>query len=169
MRRSPWPRVHRGLYNDLMTREMHQYERRFSVEEVGELIDLAARLDELATGSGLSHDELIRVADEVGISRTAIERAIVQDRADRRRMTKQTRKQVRRRMRFIRHATVFAVVVSALLLIDALGGGGWWFYYVAAIWGAVLALQGTRFLTRRSGPVEQALMSRESRVVSLES
>ncbi len=43
-------------------------------------------------------------------------------------------------MRFIRHATLYTVVVLALLLIDALGGGGWWFFYVAAIWGIVLAL-----------------------------
>lgn len=141
--------------------DLQRYEQRFSVEEVGELVDLASRLDDLATGSGLSYDELIRIADEVDISRAAIERAVVEDRAERRRMTKRARKQVRRRMRFIRHATVFAVVVSALFLIDALGGGGWWFYYVGAIWGAVLALQGTRFVTRRQGPVEQALLARE--------
>lgn len=152
-----------------MTSDMHSNERRFSVEEVGELMDLAGRLDDLATSTGLSYDELLRVADEVGISRAAIERAVVEERADRRRINKQARKQVRRRMRFIRHVTVYLVVVSSLLLIDALGGGGWWFYYVAAIWGAMLALQGMKFLTRRSGPIEQAMMERESRVLSLES
>jgi dephospho-CoA kinase len=152
-----------------MTSDVHPGDQRFSVEEVGELIELAARLDELAASDGLSYDQLIRVADEVGISQAALERAVVEDRAERRRMTKRTRKQVRRRMRFIRHATVYAVVVSALLLVDALGGGGWWFFYVAAIWGAALALQGTRFLTRKSGPVEQALLSHESRVASPES
>ena len=153
----------------MMTSDMHSNERRFSVEEVGELMDLAGRLDDLATSTGLSYDELLRVADEVGISRAAIERAVVEERADRRRTNKHARKQVRRRMRFIRHATVYLVVVSSLLLIDALGGGGWWFYYVAAIWGAMLALQGMKFLTRRSGPIEQAMMERESRVLSLES
>jgi len=130
------------------------------------MIDLAARLDDLATPDGLSYDELVRVADEVGISRAAIERAVVADRTERRHATKQARKRVRRRMRFIRHATVYAVVVSSLLLIDALNGGGWWFFYIAAIWGAALALQGVKFLTRKSGPVEQALMSRESSVIS---
>ncbi len=136
-------------------------QRRFTVQEVGELIDLAARLDELATSSGLSYDDVLRVADEVGVSRAAIGRAVVEERAVRRRLARQARKQVRRRMRFIRHATVFSIVVSALFLIDAIGGGGWWFYYVAAIWGAVVALQGMRFLTRRSGPVERALLARE--------
>ena len=147
-------------------RELQPYERRYSVEEVGELIDLAARLDELATSDGLLHDDLLRVAEEVGISPAAIERALVEERANRRRMTKQARKQVRRRMRFIRHAVVYAVVVSSLFLIDALNGGGWWFFYVAALWGALLTLQGIRFLTRKSGPVEQALMSRESSAIS---
>ena len=138
----------------------------FSIEEVGELIDLAARLDDLSTTTGLSHDELVRVADEVGISREAIERAVATDRSQRRRMQKQAKKRVRRRMRFVRHAVVYAVAVSSLLLIDVLNGGGWWFYYVAALWGAVLALQGMRFLTRKSGPVEQAMLSRESSVTS---
>jgi putative flippase GtrA len=141
--------------------ELQADEQRFSVEEVGELIDLAARLDELATSDGLLHEDLLRVADEVGISPAAIERAVVEDRATRRRMTKQARKRVRRRMRFVRHAVVYAVVLSSLLLIDALNGGGWWFYYVAALWGAALALQGTRFLTRRSGPVEEGMLERE--------
>jgi hypothetical protein len=136
--------------------------RHFTADEVGELIDLAARLDELTDeSSGLSYDELVRVADEVGISRSAIEKAVRQDRSARRRLAKEGRKRVRRRMRFIRHATVFAVVVSALILIDVLNGGGWWFFYVAALWGAVLALQGLRFLTRKSGPVEEALISRQ--------
>ena len=142
-------------------RELQADEQRFSVEEVGELIDLAARLDELATSDGLLYDDLLRVADEVGISPAAIERAVVEDRASRRRITKQARKRVRRRMRFVRHTVVYAVVVSSLLLIDALNGGGWWFFYAAALWGAALALQGTRFLTRRSGPVEEGMLERE--------
>ena len=118
-------------------------------------------LDELVTSDGLVYDDLLRVADEVGISPKAIERAVVEDRATRRRMTKQARKRVRRRMRFVRHTIVYAVVVSSLFLIDALNGGGLWFFYVAALWGAALALQGSRFLTRRSGPVEEGMLERE--------
>ena len=72
------------------------------------------------------------------------------------------RKRVRRRMRFVRHAMVYALVVSALLLIDALNGGGWWFFYVAALWGAILAIQAMRFMTRRKGPLEQAMLDRET-------
>ena len=153
--RTPVARYHVGKMSDLQRQQ-----RRFSTEEVGELIDLAARLDDLAPSSALSYDDLVRVAGEVGISREAIERAVATDGADRRRLAKQAKKRVRRRMRFVRHAVVYAVVVSSLLLVDALNGGGWWFYYVAALWGAVLVLQGMKFLTRRSGPVEQAMLAR---------
>ena len=65
-------------------------------------------------------------------------------------------------MRFVRHALVYIVVVSSLLLVDALNSGGWWFFYVAALWGAILAIQGLRFVTRKKGPLEQAMLDRSS-------
>ena len=145
--------------------DVQRQERRFPRDEVGEIIDLAARLDDLVedpTDQGLSLEQLVHVADEVGISRQAVERAVAEERKRRSTGERDTRKRVRRRMRFVRHATVYALVVSALLLIDVLNGGGWWFFYVAALWGAVLALQAMRFMTRRRGPLEQALLDRET-------
>ena len=145
--------------------DVQRQERRFPRDEVGEIIDLAARLDDLVqdpTDQGLSLEQLVHVADEVGISRQAVERAVAEERKRRSTGERDTRKRVRRRMRFVRHALVYALVVSALLLIDVLNGGGWWFFYVAALWGAVLALQAMRFMTRRRGPLEQALLDRET-------
>lgn len=145
-----------------MMAQARRLQRTFSTEDVGGLIELAARLDDLAESGRLDYDQLVRVADEVGISRHALDRALTAERTERRQAEKQARKRVRRRMRFARHAIVYAVVVSSLLLVDVINGGGWWFYYVAAIWGAVLAIQGMRFLTRKSGPLERALLARES-------
>ena len=145
--------------------DVQRQERRFPRDEVGEIIDLAARLDDLVedpTDQGLSLEQLVHVADEVGISRQAVERAVAEERKRRSTGERDTRKRVRRRMRFVRHAMVYALVVSALLLIDVLNGGGWWFFYVAALWGAVLALQAMRFMTRRRGPLEQAWLDRET-------
>ena len=145
--------------------DVQRQERRFPRDEVGEIIDLAARLDDLVedpTDQGLSLEQLVHVADEVGISRQAVERAVAEERKRRSTGERDTRKRVRRRMRFVRHALVYALVVSALLLIDVLNGGGWWFFYVAALWGAVLALQAMRFMTRRRGPLEQALLDRDT-------
>jgi hypothetical protein len=145
--------------------DVQRQERRFPRDEVGEIIDLAARLDDLVEDSadqGLTLEQLVHVADEVGISRQAVEQAVSQERKRRSTDERDARKRVRRRMRFVRHAMVYALVVSALLLIDVLNGGGWWFFYVAALWGAVLAIQALRFLTRRKGPLEQAMIDRET-------
>ncbi|MFV9672580.1 MAG: 2TM domain-containing protein [Acidimicrobiia bacterium] len=145
--------------------DVQRQERRFPRDEVGEIIDLAARLDDLVEGStdrGLTLEQLVHVADEVGISRRAVEQVVAQERKRRSVDEREARKRVRRRMRFVRHAMVYALVVSALLLVDVLNGGGWWFFYVAALWGAVLALQAMRFMTRRKGPMEQAMLDRET-------
>ncbi len=145
--------------------DVQRQERRFPRDEVGEIIDLAARLDDLVddpTDRGLTLEQLVHVADEVGISRQAVEQAVSQERKRRSIDERDARKRVRRRMRFARHAMVYALVVSALLLIDVLNGGGWWFFYMAALWGAVLAIQAMRFLTRRKGPLERALLDRKT-------
>lgn len=141
-----------------------QQERRFPRDEVGDIIGLAARLDDLVdepADRGLSFEQLALVAEELGISRTAVERA-VHDRRKRQSVDERmARGRVRRRMRFVRHVAAYVSVVSALLLIDTLNGGGWWFFYVAALWGAFLAIHALRFLTRRKGPLEQAMLERE--------
>jgi hypothetical protein len=145
--------------------DVQRQERRFPRDEVGEIIDLAARLDNLVedpSDQGLTLEQLVHVADEVGISRQAVESAVAKEGKRRSRDGREARKRVRRRLRFVRHAMVYALVVSALLLIDVLNGGGWWFFYVAALWGAILALQAMRFMTRRKGPLEQAMLDRET-------
>jgi hypothetical protein len=52
------------------------------------------------------------------------------------------RRRVRQRLDFYRHVVTFAFVVGGLAVIDWLTGGDWWVQWVAAIWGAVLVLQG---------------------------
>lgn len=145
--------------------DAQQQERRFPRDEIGDIIDVAARLDRLvedSTDLGLTLDQLVHVAEEVGISRSAVERAVRVENKRHLVDQREAKKRVRRRMRFVRHAMVYALVVSSLLLIDVLNGGGWWFFYVAALWGAILALQAMRFLTRKKGPLERALLERES-------
>jgi len=51
------------------------------------------------------------------------------------------RRRIRRRLEFYRHVVTFAFVVGGLALLDWATGGGWWVQWVAAIWGALLALQ----------------------------
>jgi hypothetical protein len=131
--------------------------RRFDSDDVGDLVDVASRLDDL-TDHRVSYSQLIEIADELGVPESSIRAALVERDRERRANTKLARKQVRRRMRLIRHMAVYAIVISALFVVDALGGGGWWFGIVAALWGIALALHALRFMTRRSGPLEAYLL-----------
>lgn len=133
--------------------------RRFDSSDVGELVDVASRLDDL-TDDGVTYAQLIEIADELGVPQEAIRTAITDRDRERRAHTKLARKQVRRRMRLIRHAAVYAIVILALFAVDAMSGDGWWFGIVAALWGIVLALHALRFVTRRSGPLETYLLRR---------
>jgi len=133
--------------------------QRFDSDDVGDLVDVAARLDDL-TDNRVSYAQLIAIAEELGVPEEAIRTALADRDRERRANTKLAKKQVRRRMRLIRHAAVFTIVIVALFAVDALGGDGWWFGIVAALWGVVLALHALRFATRRSGPLEAYLLRR---------
>lgn len=138
--------------------------RRYARDETAEILDLAASLETSSSERelDLTRGDLYRIADELGISEAAVDEAIVGRSRARRSDVRAARKAVRRRMRFIRHAIAYTIVVAMLALVDALGGGGWWFFYVAAIWGIALALHAMRFVTRRNGPLEQRLIEDRS-------
>lgn len=51
---------------------------------------------------------------------------------------KAARRRVRRRIRFYRHLTTYAIVNLILLAFDGLTGDGFWVQWVAAVWGVFL-------------------------------
>lgn len=132
---------------------------RFDSDDVGDLVDVASRLDDL-TDNRVSYSQLVDIADELGVPEESIRAALADRDRERRANTKLAKKQVRRRMRLIRHIAVYTIVIFALFAVDALAGDGWWFGIVAALWGIVLALHALRFVTRRSGPLETYLLRR---------
>ena len=135
----------------------------YSREQVGDLIALATRLDDLSeeTPDGrFTAEQVIQVAAELGISAAAVHQAMADHKQRTREHRRTSRRRVRRQMRFLRHLTAFVAVTLGLFLIDAVNGGGWWFYYVAALWGVFVALHGLRFVTGRRGPLERYLLAR---------
>jgi len=147
--------------------QMRRVRPQFDSEEVTQLLELATRLEQTGApdpDQGLTYDQLVRVAGELGISEDAVQQAISERGRGVRAEVKAVQRRVRRQMRFLRHLTVYLVVVAGLFLIDLAGGGRWWFYWVAGLWGIVLALHGLRFVTRRGGPMERYLRSRRAGV-----
>jgi SOS response regulatory protein OraA/RecX len=124
--------------------------RRFSHEEVGEVIEMATRLQQLGDGkdSTLSYGELRRVAAELGISDEALVQAVAKrlerDRIDRVEAREQARLDAKRRQRvneWKAHAASYLGVIGGLAAIDLFSGGGFdWFFFPAAGWGIGLAI-----------------------------
>ena len=129
-------------------------------DESAEILDLAGRLDDSSPADEpeLSRADLHRIARELDIDPAAVDAAIARRAKTLTRSAKDAKRAVRRRMRFVRHLVAYLVTVGALFVVDAVGGGGWWWFYVAAIWGVVIVLHASRFLTRRNGPLERRLL-----------
>ena len=121
--------------------------RRFSQEEVGELIETATRLDGLVGDSGLSLDELRGVAAELGISDEALLEALeTRLRAEREEQAEQEQEAATsaavataRRAQvneWKQHTAAYLGVNGGLAILDLITGSGFnWFFYVAAAWG----------------------------------
>jgi len=66
------------------------------------------------------------------------------------------RRQVRRRLDFLKNLAFFVLITGGLALLDWATGGDWWVQWLAIIWGAFLAMQFlSTFMRRRSGAVRQ--------------
>lgn len=120
--------------------------RRFSKEEVGELIETATRLDGL-TDNGLGLDELRGIAAELGVSDEALLGALDERlRAERAERAEQdltaasiaARKDARHEQvkEWKQHTAAYLGVNGGMAILDLLTGNGLdWFYYIAAMWG----------------------------------
>lgn len=130
-------------------------ERRYTDEEVGEIIRLASRLDDNVAGHselGLTLADISRIASELGIDEAyvteAANRYAVDDRKARRRS--------RMRGFWVRvlqiHALIYATAIAGFAVIDLATGSGFDFVqYPAVGWGVLLGWQaGLTWLLGRS-------------------
>jgi hypothetical protein len=135
-------------------------DRRFSQEEIGELIETAARLDQLRhEGQGLSVEELRQIATELGISDEALlaavhhrmeaERASAEEAANEQRRREKEAKAERKRREARRsqlndwkaHLASYAGVMAGLSAIDFFPDRSLdWVVFPAAGWGIGLAI-----------------------------
>jgi hypothetical protein len=106
---------------------------------------------------GISHDDLVAAAREVGIPGEAIEAAAQQVGEDQRISERAALIRRRRRTAFLRHLLIYLVVNAGIFFVDRADGGAYWFQYPLIIWGVILAAIGIaqlapdqRSLTRRA-------------------
>ncbi len=138
--------------------------RTYSQEEVTEILKRALRQQSLRS-QNLSHDELVEMADEVGIDREALEAAttdLAQTRAEELVRQTETRELAEERTRlfskFAFSLLTYVIVNAILYLIDRRFTGGTWYYWVLLGWGI-----GLLFQLRRVFFPEESLRRRKQR------
>jgi hypothetical protein len=130
-------------------------DRRYTDEEVGEIIRLASRLDDSVVGpssTGLSLGDIKRIAAELGIDESYVVEAAT-------RYTVEGRKEQRRsKLRnfwlfvFKVHGFVYGTAIAGIAAVDLATGSGVDFVQYPAIgWGVLLAWHGgfTWLMTRK--------------------
>ena len=118
--------------------------RTYSQEEVTEILKRAMKQQSLQN-QGLSHEELVEMAGEVGIDRAAVESAtaeLVETRADQLARQEEANELAAERSRlfngFVSSLLFYVVIGGMLYFIDRRFTGGTWFYWVLLGWGIAL-------------------------------
>jgi hypothetical protein len=138
----------------ILARVTKTYTRR----EADEILRRALAAQPGAEG-GISHDDLVAAAREVGIPTEAIEAAAVGLTEDQRLSERAAQIRSRRRSAFLRHLLIYLVVNGGIFFVDQADGGAYWFQYPLVIWGVILALIGIAQLA----PDRKALLRRAER------
>jgi hypothetical protein len=118
--------------------------RTYTQEEVTEILKRAMKQQSMQK-QGLSHEELVEMANEVGIDRAAVESAtaeLVETRADELARQEQETELAQQRSRlfngFVSSLLFYLVLCGALFFIDTKFTGGQWYYWPAL--GCAIAL-----------------------------
>ncbi len=124
---------------------------------------LRRALAEEAEG-GISHEDLVSAAREVGIPEAAIEAAAERlgDHVEIERRVSLLR--ARKRRAWFRHVIMFVIINLGIFAVDWLDGGDSFFQYPLVIWGVVLMLFGVMQLS----PNPEALAKRAERELEKE-
>ncbi|MGF1666574.1 MAG: 2TM domain-containing protein [Acidimicrobiia bacterium] len=129
-----------------MQRQRDLGDRRFTDEEVGEIIRLASRLDDSVMGAaepGLSFADVRRIASELGIPEAAVAEAAARQGVESKRSRRLGRLRRAWRTTLQIHGFVYVTTIAGIGAIDLAGGNGFDFVqYPMFGWGIILAWHG---------------------------
>ena len=134
-----------------------QRHRTYSREEVGDLIRTATELEQVTEKhkaelrDGLSYDQLVEVAAELGISEDAVVRALMEkNRPAQMASAKRSSRRESARRSFLNHLWTYGSVIAGLSVIDLVDGSGGldWVWYPAAGWGMFVLVHARSYFIR---------------------
>lgn len=123
---------------------------KYNDDEVRTIIDRALRGQQ---GRDVSHEELLAVASEVGISRESIERAAREMQQTRETEQATERVRTRRRRTLASHIWTFVAINGFLFAINFLSTPGqWWVLFPLMSWGLGLVFHARAALSKHVSP-----------------
>lgn len=131
--------------------------RTYTRDEVGDLIRTATELEHVTERhkaelrDGLTYDEVVAVAAELGISEDAVVRALMEkERAATAGTRTKAGKRHRARRAFMNHVWTYGSVVAGLTVIDLADGSGGldWVWFPAAGWGIFVLIHSRAYFVK---------------------
>jgi hypothetical protein len=122
---------------------------KFTSEETERIIARAAKMGHSDT---VSRAELLRIADQMGISPGVLSKAIEAERKERTKAERKEKKRKRYIKGLISHLLSYAIVITFLFIIDLISGPGWWFYWPMLGWGIGIAFHAMPMILRIIDP-----------------
>ena len=124
--------------------------RRYSPQELEEILDRALRMQPSVTPSGYRYEEIADAAREVGVDEPTLA-AAMRDMVKRGAVEAPESERLRSRNRFVRHAGVWGAFAGFFFLInfsDNVFGNGreWWFEFPVISWGVILAIHAVFYV-----------------------
>lgn len=123
--------------------------RQYTDEEVRAILERALRHDQ---SRGVSHEDLVAAAEEIGVSRAAIEAAAGELEGRQGEADARAAIVARRRKGFQSHLFSFIAVNAFLFAINLLTPGPWWFFWPLLAWGLGLAFHARAALSTEVSP-----------------
>ena len=110
--------------------------QQYDDDEVGRIIQRALKLKR---AHGISFEDLVDIAQEIGIDSQTVKTAIEQEQREfKNKRIRETRLK-RRKVGFYSHLWSYLIINAALLIINNFTPGPWWFQWSVLGWGIGLA------------------------------
>ena len=110
--------------------------QQYDDDEVGRIIQRALKLKR---AHGISFEDLVDIAQEIGIDSQTVKTAIEQEQREfKNKRIRETRLK-RRKVGFYSHLWSYLIINAALLMINNFTPGPWWFQWSVLGWGIGLA------------------------------
>jgi hypothetical protein len=147
------------------TLSMDFQNRRYSEDEVSAIVRRA--LEGRSANGGITHDDLVNIAAQSGISREQIEQAIEEQETLGRLDSAKAEWLKRHRAEFFGHLRAYLIVIFMLMIINLMTSRGYfWFVWPAMGWGIGLAFHASDTFFVSKEKIERGarrLLKREQR------